>query len=654
MANRLKTRIGGLKLRWKLLLAVLPMVILPIVITGSLVGYISARQAYQGITERSEADLDHMAAFSADLLEAHHQQFQVYRADKRRNFRRDLKTLTDAAFEIVETAQQQFGEDKGQQIAQQNARKTLRRINVGESGYVFVLDSSGLLHLHIAREGDNIIDSRDENGRLFIRELIETAKQAGPDKVNFITYPWSSNLSPADHPRLKIAAYRYFPAWDWIIAVSGYLDETYDDLAFEERAFAKLKEQIKSKQVGKTGYIYAMTTDGTFTIHPENEGQNFIDARDSSGNYFIREMCEKKNGWIRYPWKNDFDPRPRMKIARYRYVEALNWIVAVGSYEDEFYDAANRIKGRSFISMLILTVLMTCLLVPLVIWATRLLTRPVARMMEAIRQVKSGNFAVRVSATRRDELGEMAQAFNRMIGMIDNNREIEMKLAHQEKMASLGVLSSGVAHEINNPLGVILGYAAYLENKLETDSPYYNYVHEIKRESKRCKKIVQDLLSYARMPKPTLREEDVNELLRQIAAFAANHTELHSVNFKIDLDETLPPLAIDGDLFRQITINLILNAGNAMEGHGLLTIRTSREEQTLLLEVSDTGCGIPAEHLDNIFEPFFTTREQGTGLGLAITKQIVDMHHGSIEVSSTPGKGTTFRIRLPLNQEESL
>jgi two-component system NtrC family sensor kinase len=214
------------------------------------------------------------------------------------------------------------------------------------------------------------------------------------------------------------------------------------------------------------------------------------------------------------------------------------------------------------------------------------------------------------------------------------------------------VLSSGVAHEINNPLGVILGYAAYLEGKMKEDDPGYRYIHEIKRESKRCKKIVQDLLNYARTPKPTLVSTDLNALLVQIVDFAANHTDMHDVKVVLDLDKSLPNVMLDGDQMRQVAINLILNAGAAMGRGGLLKVLTCAEEEMAVIRFSDNGSGVSADNIDKIFEPFFTTKEKGTGLGLAITRQIIEQHHGRITIESEPGVGTTFTVRLPFVPEE--
>jgi two-component system NtrC family sensor kinase len=483
--------------------------------------------------------------------------------------------------------------------------------------------------------------------------MCAAARASGPGEVLHIVYPWRNAALGDLRPRMKAVAYRYFPEWDWIVAAGSYLEESYGDVAFERRAFEELKASIKSKRVGKTGYIYAITSAGDLRIHVDREGENILDARDESGRPFIREICETRSGWIRYPWKNVGDAKPRMKIVRYEYFRPWDWIVAVGSYEDEFYAEANLIKGRIFASMAALAAFVVLASTGLVVLASRVLTVPIEHMIAVIRKVKGGRLEERMSVRSQDELGELASTFNRMIGIIKRNKEMETTLAQQEKMASLGVLSSGVAHEINNPLGVILGYAGYLEGKMDPADPNFRYIQDIRRESKRCKGIVQDLLSFARTPKPALEETDLNALIDQIVDFAANHLDLHRVTVLRQLAPGLPPIFVDPDQIRQVALNLILNAGAATEGDGSITVSTAPAEGGCVdLVIRDEGAGIAPENLEKIFEPFFTTKARGTGLGLAITKRIVEQHHGRIMVESEVGKGTTLTVRLPIRHEE--
>ncbi|MFZ2948681.1 MAG: cache domain-containing protein [Desulfuromonadaceae bacterium] len=650
----MKSFLNKLKLRGKLLMLVLPLVITPIFVVAGVIGYIANEQAYRGVTKTSKDDLQHLSAFCIDLLNSHHQQFQVYKLDKVRNLNNELATLTALSYNLVATEQNQYAQGRlDLKTSQSEARQALKKINVGESGYIYAMTSRGDLQAHIAREGENVFNERDENGRYFIREMCAAARASKPGETLFITYPWRNAVLGDTKPRTKVVAYKYFREWDWIIASGGYLDETVGDAAFERQSFAKLKESIRAKRVGTSGYIFCMDSKGTFTVHPDSEGKNLINAQDLNGNSFIREMCSKKSGWIRYPWKNRTDTAARMKIVRYEYFEPWDWIVAVGSYEDEFYQEANKIKTHILASMALLILVVGVAATALVFWASTIFTRPITHMMTVIKRVKRGNFDERMNVTGEDELAEMGSAFNRMTDIIQRNKAIESNLAQQGKMASLGVLSSGVAHEINNPLGVILGYAGYLESKMNEDDPNYQYIHEIKRESKRCKKIVQDLLSYARTPRPTFEPTDLNVLLQQIVDFAANHTDMRGITISTILASGLPLVEMDGDQMRQVAINLILNAGGAMPNGGNLTVSTEAVDAGhIRIIFSDSGGGIPPESLEKIFEPFYTTKARGTGLGLAITRQIIEQHHGEIHIESVVGKGTHVTVALPTEQGE--
>jgi two-component system NtrC family sensor kinase len=644
-----------LKIRGKLLAVVLPLVLLPVLSVGVIVGYVSEQQAYLGITQATRADLEHMTQFTLDLLNAHYRQFEVYKEDKQRTVQNNLATLARFAYNLVAVQQEQYASSQHTlEAAQQEARMAFKNISVGETGYLYAMTSKGDLTIHVAQEGENIFDAQDDKGRYFIREMAEKAVAAKPGEVLYIVYPWRNEMLGETQPRNKIVAYMYFQPWDWIIAAGGYLEETYEDVAFEKKALQELKQNILDKAVGATGYIYAMTTRGELTIHPFREGQNIYDEKDQNGHYFIREMIERKNGWIRYPWRNQTDPAPRMKIVRYQYFAPWDWIVAVGSYENEFYEPANEIEKRILSSMGLLTFVVGAIAVILVFLASKFLTDPIQRLIVGVREVKRGRMDTQLAVTSSDELGELAVNFNRMTEVLRKNKDLEASLAQQNKMASLGVLSSEVAHEINNPLGVILGYAAYLENKMDPEDPGFKYIQEIKRESKRCKNIVQDLLSYARVPKPVPEETDLNALLEQIVDFAAHHTDMDAVNIATAFDSGLPRIWVDGDQIRQVAMNLMLNAGAAMPDGGRLVVGTTLgEDGCVKLTFQDSGAGISPENLEKIFEPFFTTKKRGTGLGLAITRTIVEQHGGRIEVASEVGKGTLVTVNLPARRESA-
>lgn len=639
--------INNLKIRWKMLVVVLPLVVLPIFLIGALVGTIATDQATRAITAASRADLDHLARFTLDLLDSHYQQFQVYRQDKQDTIHKDLKTLVDLAANLVAAEQNQVRSAKiSLETAQQQARQALKQVSIGESGYIYAMTSQGVLTVHLAREGESIFHEQDEEGRFFIQEICRQALASRPDEVLYAVYPWRNEVLGDVMPRMKVIAFRYVAEWDWVIAAGGYLQETYEDLTFERRSFADLKAKLKSKKVGSSGYIFCLDRQGVLQVHPDQEQTNLLQGDDPETTAVFREMLQQKNGWIRYPWQRQGEATPRMKLVRYRYFAPWDWIIAVGSYEDEFYREAELIKWRILENIFLVPLVVGVVAVGMVFLAAKVLTDPIQQMTEAIRR-RRGRFDSRIEIDSDDEIGELAEAFNQLTEMIQQHQQIEATLAHQGKMASLGVLSSGVAHEINNPLGVILGYAGFLEKKIPPDDPNYRFIHEIKRESKRCKKIVQDLLSYAKTPKPVLELTDINQLLAQIVDFAANHTDMHHVNIIKQFDPSLGLLAVDADQIRQAAINLILNAGAAMERGGVLKVSSRRADNgDVLISFWDNGAGIAEENLEKIFEPFFTTKASGTGLGLAITRQIIEQHQGQISIDSTPGIGTTVTIRL--------
>ncbi len=173
----------------------------------------------------------------------------------------------------------------------------------------------------------------------------------------FTEYSWLNPTLGEKFPRKKLVSYMYFAPWDWIIGAGGYLDEVYETKDFEKRAFNELKDIIKSKKVGETGYIFCVGLKGNLIIHPAQEGQNILNARDENGSFFIKEMINNKDGWIRYPWKNPGELHPRTKIVRYKFFEPWKWIIAVGSYENEFYLEANKIKTFIFASVFLLQLL---------------------------------------------------------------------------------------------------------------------------------------------------------------------------------------------------------------------------------------------------------------------------------------------------------
>jgi two-component system NtrC family sensor kinase len=222
----------------------------------------------------------------------------------------------------------------------------------------------------------------------------------------------------------------------------------------------------------------------------------------------------------------------------------------------------------------------------------------------------------------------------------------------QQKLASVGQLAAGVAHEINNPLTTILTTALLIQEDMSPGDTNYHELETIANETLRCRKIVTSLLDFARQRKPTKLLQDINQVIRDSMALTRKQAAFKDVAFEAVLSEPLPFVDVDRDQIQQCLINLAINGIDATDPGGKIrfTSRLIPEKKVVEITVSDTGGGIPEKDLERIFEPFFTSKESGTGLGLAITHGIIEQHDGSISVESKEGEGTTFRIHLPVGK----
>ncbi|RLB07845.1 MAG: hypothetical protein DRG50_01645 [Deltaproteobacteria bacterium] len=236
-------------------------------------------------------------------------------------------------------------------------------------------------------------------------------------------------------------------------------------------------------------------------------------------------------------------------------------------------------------------------------------------------------------------------------------QETQLQLLQSEKLRSLGEMAAGVAHEINNPLGGILIYASLLMEDLPPDDPKREDLAKIVQEATRCKEIVKSLLEFARQSSPKMELTDVNRAITDGLLFLENQAAFHNIEIVKELDPFLPPILGNAGQLKQVFMNIITNAADAMHGRGTLSIKTylSADRDNVIIEFTDTGDGIPEDILPRIFDPFFTTKEvgEGTGLGLAMSYGIVKEHKGNIEVDTEVGRGTTFRIILPVEYEEA-
>jgi two-component system NtrC family sensor kinase len=224
-----------------------------------------------------------------------------------------------------------------------------------------------------------------------------------------------------------------------------------------------------------------------------------------------------------------------------------------------------------------------------------------------------------------------------------------------DKLSSLGRMAAGIAHEINNPLAGILLYSSNLVKKVPETGPLKKGLEVIIHEAIRCRGIIQDLLEFSRQKEPAKALADLNGVINKASSILVNEFRLNRIALEKRLSDNLPSVLIDVNEMEQVFINFFMNAIEAIQGQGQVSVRTYKDEdnQGVVVEIEDSGMGIPQEHLEKIFEPFFSTKPKGTGLGLAVNYGIIQKHGGQLRVSSQPGRGTTMTIRLPCDQAKA-
>jgi two-component system NtrC family sensor kinase len=312
----------------------------------------------------------------------------------------------------------------------------------------------------------------------------------------------------------------------------------------------------------------------------------------------------------------------------------------------------------------------------------RLVYLPLRDLESGARRLSTGNLDQPIPVRSGDEFGRLASVFNSMTDALRNSREqlrdwahtLEQKVESRtqelrraqaetmrgEKLASVGLLASGVAHELNNPLTGILTFSHLLRQKMPDKSADAEDMDLVIRETKRCAAIIKRLLDFAREKQPEKKFTDLNQVIDDTVRIIERPAHLRDIEIGLDLDRTLPPIWIDADQIKQVIMNMLVNAQHAVEEKGNITISTRRAQDPrspatepkpmVAISIVDTGCGIPEANLRRIFDPFFTSKDvgKGTGLGLSVSHGIVEAHGGLIEVESKVGEGSTFRVFLPL------
>lgn len=316
---------------------------------------------------------------------------------------------------------------------------------------------------------------------------------------------------------------------------------------------------------------------------------------------------------------------------------------------------------------------------------SRIVVKPLKKILKAAERVAGGDLSHRIDYQSRNEIGQLSVTFNTMAGTLEEhvgylervNRDLknaQQELINSEKLASVGRLAAGVAHEVGNPLGAILGYTGMLIRGVKDEETQSDFLKRIEKEIKKIDDIIKELLDYSRPTQLDIKKVAVNTVIKETISFLSHQKNFVKIDLTMKLDETIPLVMADGNQLQQVLMNIILNSVDAIKEDGRLDIisslftpkggtlhhrrRNDEERQDIVRQVEkqvqitlkDNGSGIKNEDLNHIFDPFFTTKDpgKGTGLGLSISQRIIETFNGRLEVKSEWGKGTTFIISLPV------
>lgn len=435
----------------------------------------------------------------------------------------------------------------------------------------------------------------------------------------------------------------------------------------EVRIFNKAGEITVSSDRTKVGTVVDMKAEACYGCHREGEARVLLPS-DSKTRIYHTEDKKRLLGLINpiYNEPSCFPCHPRT----INVLGVLDTMVTLEEFDKERAQLYNRMMLSGVVSVVVLSLLLGLLF-------TRFVERPINRLLAATKRAAEGDLDQTVRIKSHDELGELSDSFNHMILELKRSRDaiegwtqtlekrveerthelqqVQNQLIRAGKMAALGELAAGVAHEINNPLTGVLTFSSLILKKMDEAHPWRRDMENIVQQTTRCRNIVKGLLDFTRQRKPDKRVTDLHQLIDRTLDLLENQARFQNVKINKEYRDDLPRVSIDGDQIQQVFMNILINAADAMGDHGgTLTIRTAVLDGMVEIAFADTGCGIPQEHLSKVFTPFFTTKEtgKGTGLGLAISYVIVQGHGGDIEVESEVGKGATFRVKLPIETSE--
>ncbi len=599
-----------------------------VVMLASVVVYAMVQRT---VREDIQANLHNTTALITDLV----------RTSAQVSIRNRLRAVAEKNREVVWHYYDQH--ERGlisEDAARRLATEVLLSQHIGSTGYLYVVDSRGVLQVHPV---GSLLGTQQQD-HTFILDQVDR-------KEGYLEYQWANPGEEAQRPKALYMA--YFEPWDWIISASSYREE------FEELVDVHdFEEALQRVELGPSGYVFVIDGQGEIVLHPMLEG-SALGLENEQGLKIIDEIIELRQGTLQYTWRNPGEARDRQKLAVFDEVEELDWIVVSSSYEEDFLVPLRRIRFLFGLTAALLILLMA----PLSLLVSAAVTRPLRELMATLRLARAGDLSVRVPVSSADEVGRLSAHFNHFLDQLqereqqrdqalEEQQRLQKQLRHAEKLEAIGRLAGGVAHDFNNILTAIIGHTQMLHGQVAPDQK--QHTKQILVASSRASELVRKLLSFGRKGSIQQAPVDAHGLVAEVCLLLR-----HSIDKRITIETDLcaPRALVRGDasVLQNTLLNIALNARDAMPDGGTLSF-ASREERDedgqgwLHLDISDTGVGMDEQTRARVFEPFFTTKAvgEGTGLGLASAYGCVQHHGGTLAVHSEPGQGTRFSMRLPL------